>query len=86
MALHKKWNRLTSLRPDVAIIPECADPNIIGARRKAPLECDSQWVGDNLARAYRNLARNEDSQREMDRAKALAPSETDHWDCVVESG
>ena len=39
----------------------------------------------NLARAYCKLAQNEDSQRELDRAKAFAPNEAGHWDSVVKA-
>jgi hypothetical protein len=34
MALHGKWERLLALRPDIAVIPECASPEIL--RGKAP--------------------------------------------------
>jgi Flp pilus assembly protein TadD len=36
-----------------------------------------------LARVYRKLARNEDSQRELDRAKALRPGEAESYDRMV---
>jgi hypothetical protein len=39
----------------------------------------------NLARAYRKLARNEGSLRELDRAKALAPNKAGHLDFIVKS-
>jgi tetratricopeptide (TPR) repeat protein len=39
----------------------------------------------NLARAYRKLARNEDSQHELDRAKELAPKEAGHWEFIAKS-
>jgi tetratricopeptide (TPR) repeat protein len=39
----------------------------------------------NLARAYLKLARNEDSQRELDIAKALAPNEAGQWEFIVRS-
>src|SRR2546430_504234 len=32
MALHKKYERLLSLRPDIAVIPECAHPDLISKR------------------------------------------------------
>jgi len=47
MSLHTKWDSLMSLRPDVAVIAECADPNILWSRRKSDPACDAQWVGDN---------------------------------------
>lgn len=45
MALHNKVDRLMSLAPDVAIIPECAKPEVL--RRKAPsfAYSDSEWEG-----------------------------------------
>ncbi len=47
MSLHTKWDRLMGLRPDVAVIAECADPGILWSRRKSAPECDAQWIGDN---------------------------------------
>jgi exodeoxyribonuclease-3 len=45
MALHSKYERLLSLRPDVAVVPECAEPDIL--RRKAPgfNFSDCEWKG-----------------------------------------
>jgi exodeoxyribonuclease-3 len=45
MALHAKHERLLSLRPDVAVVPECAEPDIL--RRKAPdfRFADCEWRG-----------------------------------------
>jgi exodeoxyribonuclease-3 len=45
MALHTKYQYLMALRPDVAIIPECAEPDIL--RRKAPefAFTDCEWSG-----------------------------------------
>ena len=47
MSLHTKWDRLLSLRPDVAIVAECAEPSIFWSRRKCDPQCAVQWVGDN---------------------------------------
>lgn len=47
MRLHRKWDRLNALQPDLAIIPECAEPSLTWSRRKSRPECESQWVGDN---------------------------------------
>lgn len=47
MALHAKWDRLVSLRPDVAIVPECADPAVIWKRRGASEPCSFAWGGRN---------------------------------------
>jgi exodeoxyribonuclease-3 len=45
MALHSKVECLVSLRPDVAVIPECAEPDVI--RKKAPdFEfANCEWTG-----------------------------------------
>jgi exodeoxyribonuclease III len=47
MSLHTKWDRLLSLRPDLAVIAECAEPCTLWSKRKCEAECDVQWVGDN---------------------------------------
>ncbi len=45
MALHDKADALLSLEPDIAIIPECAQPDVI--RKKAPAFsfADCEWTG-----------------------------------------
>ena len=45
MAFDRKYQALERLRPDIAVIPECANPDIL--RRKDPLfkPSDMQWVG-----------------------------------------
>ena len=47
MALHDKHARLQALAPDIAIIPECAEPDIL--RRKSPdfRFSDVEWHGEN---------------------------------------
>jgi exodeoxyribonuclease III len=47
MALHDKYEHLLALAPDIAIIPECANIEIM--REKAPnfLPSSSIWIGDN---------------------------------------
>lgn len=46
-ALHSKCDKLSSLGVDVAIVPECAEPDIL--RRKAPdfAFTDCEWTGEN---------------------------------------
>lgn len=46
MALHKKYERLLALDPDIAVIPECATPAIL--RKKAPGFGfdDADWIGE----------------------------------------
>jgi hypothetical protein len=47
MGFHKKLNELLSLRPDLLILPECAEPDIL--RQKAPhfAFSDCEWSGTN---------------------------------------
>jgi hypothetical protein len=47
MALHDKYEHLLALAPDLAVIPECANINVL--RGKAPrfLPTSSIWIGDN---------------------------------------
>lgn len=47
MALHRKFDRLIALRPDVAVIQECASPERDAARGWAPPCADRDWVGFN---------------------------------------
>jgi exodeoxyribonuclease-3 len=47
MALHAKWDRLMSLRPDVAIVPECAGPAVLWKRRGVAEPCSFEWDGHN---------------------------------------
>jgi hypothetical protein len=47
MALDRKFERLLSLRPDVAIIQECASPERLAAKGR-PLACTAfKWIGFN---------------------------------------
>lgn len=45
MAFHRKYERLLDLEPDIAIIPECAEPDVL--RQKAPdfAYGDCEWRG-----------------------------------------
>jgi exodeoxyribonuclease III len=47
MALHTKYEHLLALAPDIAVIPECANINVM--REKAPnfLPASSIWIGDS---------------------------------------
>jgi exodeoxyribonuclease-3 len=47
MALHDKYEHLLALAPDIAVIPECANVDLI--RRNAPdfVPSSSIWIGDN---------------------------------------
>ena len=48
MALHRKLEALRSLEPDVAVVSECARPDIVVERAGlASLGADSVWIGAN---------------------------------------
>ena len=47
MALHKKVDALAGLRPDVAVICECAKPEIVRAKSKGRFPESVVWAGDN---------------------------------------
>ena len=48
MALHRKLEALRSLEPDVAVLSECARPDIVAERAGlASLCADSVWIGTN---------------------------------------
>ncbi len=47
MALHKKLDALASLCADVAVICECAKPEIVRLKSKGRLPESVVWVGDN---------------------------------------
>ena len=48
MALHRKLEALHSLAPDVAVLSECAYPDIVAERAGlASLGADSVWIGAN---------------------------------------
>lgn len=46
MALHRKFDALRALEPDIAVICECADPATLRDRGLA-LDCDPVWMGRN---------------------------------------
>lgn len=48
MALHQKWDALMALRPDIAVISECAKPDILMTRGLDGLTSASTlWMGKN---------------------------------------
>ncbi|MEM7197146.1 MAG: endonuclease/exonuclease/phosphatase family protein, partial [Pseudomonadota bacterium] len=48
MALHRKWDALLALQPDIAVISEVATPDILYARTKDALPpMAMQWCGNN---------------------------------------
>jgi exodeoxyribonuclease III len=47
MALHKKYEHLLALRPDIAVIPECAHPDLIAERAPEFLPSWRDWIGHN---------------------------------------
>ena len=60
MALHRKFDALYSLRPDVAIICECAEPDRLRRQwTSSNREADLVWVGANPNKGLAVLAFNE---------------------------
>ena len=48
MALHRKAKALLRLKPDVAVISECARPDILEMRGSVDwVQAEPIWVGDN---------------------------------------
>ncbi len=48
MALHRKMDALLRLRPDIAVVSECAHPEMLQKRGLAPLADNTcLWMGDN---------------------------------------
>lgn len=48
MALHRKADALLSERPDIAVISECAHPDILAKRGETALaDCSTLWMGTN---------------------------------------
>ncbi|MEM9360852.1 MAG: hypothetical protein AAGB04_32175 [Pseudomonadota bacterium] len=48
MALHRKYDALLALEPDLAIIPECAEPDLLFDKSaSAWIEQEPVWVGNN---------------------------------------
>jgi hypothetical protein len=47
MSLHTKWDGLLNLRPDIAVIAECAEPSVLWSKMKYEPVCEVQWIGDN---------------------------------------
>ncbi len=48
MALHRKMGALLQLRPDIAVVPECADPATLQSRGLDPFADDAcVWMGEN---------------------------------------
>jgi len=45
MALHRKWQRLLTLTPDIAVIPECASPRHASSRETHGAVGSSAWTG-----------------------------------------
>jgi len=48
MALHRKKDALLSLKPDIAVVCECAKPEILAERGAADwIESEPVWIGNN---------------------------------------
>ena len=59
MALHRKLAALLTLRPDVAVLSECASPERLAERLGAgALGCEPVWIGANRDKGLAVLAFN----------------------------
>ena len=47
MAFHRKYEHLLALQPDIAIIPECANIDLITKKAPGFSQSSSIWIGDN---------------------------------------
>lgn len=47
MALHSKYEHLLDLKPDIAVVPECANKDVMGEKARHFLPSSSMWFGDN---------------------------------------
>jgi exodeoxyribonuclease-3 len=47
MALHRKYEHLLALRPDVAIISECGNPEVLAKKALNFKPSSSVWIGEN---------------------------------------
>jgi hypothetical protein len=56
MGVHKKIDELLSLRPDLLILPECAEPDVL--REKAPhfTFSDCEWSGNKKHKGLGSLS------------------------------
>ncbi len=60
MALHRKYEALLSLAPDIAVISECAEPETVQAKLKGQsLPTEVVWVGQNQHKGLAVLAFND---------------------------
>ncbi len=59
MALHRKLEALRSLQPDVAVLSECAKPELVAERAGLMgLDAESVWIGGNKHKGLAVLAYN----------------------------
>ena len=72
MALHRKVDALLALRPDLAIVSECARPDVLCARGARALSKGATlWMGDNLNKGLGVFAFN---GYEVSRAEPFFPT------------
>ncbi|HEX8844825.1 MAG TPA: hypothetical protein VF791_09295 [Pyrinomonadaceae bacterium] len=48
MGLAKKYRQLLSLKPDLAVIPECAEPSVVQAKADEFVPTSAVWIGENV--------------------------------------
>jgi len=59
MALHRKLAALSALKPDVAVLSECASPGRLAERLgREGLDCEPAWIGANRDKGLAVLAFN----------------------------
>lgn len=70
MGLAKKYRQLLSLKPDIAIVPECAEPSAVRSKASEFTPTSAVWVGEN---ANKGLAVFSFSGLKLRRSESYAP-------------
>jgi exodeoxyribonuclease-3 len=66
MALPRKWDALMALRPDVAVISECADPEILADKGIGTTPETYQWMGKSKHKGLGIFTFNDYSLRRLE--------------------
>ena len=56
MALHRKMDALSRLAPDIAVLPEAAEPSRVPMRLAATVHNSYQWIGGNPSKGLGTMA------------------------------
>jgi exodeoxyribonuclease-3 len=70
MGLAHKYRQLLSLNPDLAIVPECAEPSVIRSKACEFMPTSSVWIGANI---HKGLGVFSFSGLKLKRHKSYAP-------------